>query len=667
MGNRFSSAGAALAPFRGIKRVVVPPVPCDPVGGRLQNFYRQWKKLTSDRWVLKTIRTGLTLDLVSSPVLNEPFDSATSLRNRPEDFGQLQKTLDSFVAKEIVEEVAETDTEGIYAAFFGVAKKDTTDLRGCWDGRRLNEHIAYEHFKMEGISTVRDLVQPKDWLTKIDISDAYPHIAIPPKLRHLFRFVWNGKTFQYRSMCFGLSSAPRVWTRIMKPIVNLLRQLGIRCVIYLDDLLLLNSSPQEAREVTQMVLNLLEYLGLMVKPSKVEAVPTQRIEVLGMMIDTVRMLFTVPEHKVSNLRKTVRQTIDKSFLGQLTKRQLAGVIGKVTAMAGAVHPARLHTWPLIHELNLYRRDRWDKRLPPLSPECLSELRWWQLQLCDWNGRSVIPVPHSWTVTTDAAKTGWGGWWRHIDRPVHPHDQARGFFSQKESRNSSNWRELSGVLFTLQAAVNDLNGQSVLVETDNSTTVAYVNHMGGRYPMLNSLAQQLWGFCLQHNIRVVAVHRAGVDNERADMLSRIKYDPTNYRLLPSVFQMLDQRWGRHSIDLFADRLNTQLPRYVSRFSDPLASGVDVFRQDLTRENGFAHPPPALISRFASFCRRQGASATVITPNWSGPWLPQLMAMATDRPLHIPYEPDLLVQGFPGAKHRIYNFQSGLLAWRICGRR
>lgn len=205
-----------------------------------------------------------------------------------------------------------------------------------------------------------------------------------------------------------------------------------------------------------MVLNLLEYLGLMVKPSKVEAVPTQRIEFLGMMIDTVRMLFTVPEHKVSNLRKTVRQTIDKSFLGQLTKRQLAGVIGKVTAMAGAVHPARLHTWPLIHELNLYRRDRWDKRLPPLSPECLSELRWWQLQLRDWNGRSVIPVPHSWTVTTDAAKTGWGGWWRHIDWPVHPHDQARGFFSQKESRNSSNWRELSGVLFTLQAAVNDLS-------------------------------------------------------------------------------------------------------------------------------------------------------------------------------------------------------------------
>ena len=80
--------------------------------------------------------------------------------------------------------------------------------------------------------------------------------------------------------------------------------------------------------------------------------------------------------------------------------------------------------------------------------------------------------------------------------------------------------------------------------------------------------------------VVAVHQAGVNNERADMLSQIKYDPTNYRLLPSVFRMLDQRWGQHSIDLFADRLNTQLPQYVSRFLDPSASRVDVFCQDLT---------------------------------------------------------------------------------------
>ena len=52
----------------------------------------------------------------------------------------------------------------------------------------------------------------------------------------------------------------------------------------------------------------------MFKPSKVEVVPTQQMEFLGIMIDIVWMLFTLPKHKVNNLRKMVPRTIDKSFV-----------------------------------------------------------------------------------------------------------------------------------------------------------------------------------------------------------------------------------------------------------------------------------------------------------------------------------------------------------------
>ena len=72
---------------------------------------------------------------------------------------------------------------GLYAAFFGVPKKDTDELRGCWDGRKLNDSVVYEHFKMEGLQTVRDLLQPGDFMTKVDISDAYPHILVPSRQR----------------------------------------------------------------------------------------------------------------------------------------------------------------------------------------------------------------------------------------------------------------------------------------------------------------------------------------------------------------------------------------------------------------------------------------------------------------------------------------------------
>ena len=64
----------------------------------------------------------------------------------------------------------------------------------------------------------------------------------------------------------------------MKPVIEWIRSMGIRCVIYLDDILLLASSPEAARKNTQLTLDLLRYLGLLVKPSKVEAVPAQQIE-----------------------------------------------------------------------------------------------------------------------------------------------------------------------------------------------------------------------------------------------------------------------------------------------------------------------------------------------------------------------------------------------------
>ncbi len=61
---------------------------------------------------------------------------------------------------------------------------------------------------------------------------------------------------------------------------------------------------------------------------------------------------------------------------------------------------------------------------------------------------------------------------------------------------SNWSELFSVLFSVQtAALDNLYGKAVLVETNNATTMAYVDHMGRQYPMLGNLAERLLGRCL----------------------------------------------------------------------------------------------------------------------------------------------------------------------------
>ena len=104
---------------------------------------------------------------------------------------------------------------------------------------------------------------------------------------------------------------------------------------------------------------------------------------------------------------------------------------------------------------------------------------------------MIPVRHSHVLTTDASSHGWGGWWRRVGFKPSRQDEARGFFLHKESRMSSNSRELHAILYSVMAAAPRLRRSIVLVETGNLTKMAYVNHLGGRSRFLSAVAHRLW--------------------------------------------------------------------------------------------------------------------------------------------------------------------------------
>ena len=98
---------------------------------------------------------------------------------------------------------------------------------------------------------------------------------------------------------FGLASAPCVFTKILKPIVGLLRKQGVRLVIYLDDILLMASTTETLTHHVELTVALLELLGFVVNYQKSQLNPVQSLEFLGFMINSV----TLPKDKVKNTRK----------------------------------------------------------------------------------------------------------------------------------------------------------------------------------------------------------------------------------------------------------------------------------------------------------------------------------------------------------------------------
>ena len=201
--------------------------------------------------------------------------------------------------------------------------------------------------------------------------------------------------------------------------------------------------------------------------------------------------------------------------------------------------------------------------------------------------------------------------------------------------SSNSRELHAVLYSTMAAAPRLKNSVVLAETDNSTTMAYVNHLGGRSRFLSEVAHRLWRVTNQFGITLRAVHRPGVENRRADLLSRWKQDSTDLKLDPKYFRLAEQRWGRHTVDLFATRLNRQVGRFFSRRPDPEATAVDAFLFTLIGENPWCFPPEALIPRLLGQLTRQRATVTRVAPQWPGkPWWPDLIRLMVDTPIKLP---------------------------------
>ena len=133
---------------------------------------------------------------------------------------------------------------------------------------------------------------------KLDLKDAYLQVPIHPDHHKFLQFQWEGKTYQFKCLPFGLSVAPRVFTKLLKPVVGLLRQMGIRMIIYLDDILILHQCIALLETLVIQVCQLFEALGLMINRKKSLLAPTQQLEFLGFLICSRKLIIQTPSEKL---------------------------------------------------------------------------------------------------------------------------------------------------------------------------------------------------------------------------------------------------------------------------------------------------------------------------------------------------------------------------------
>ena len=233
-----------------------------PVGARLQKFWRTWLDLDAGPKVVQILQEGYTLPFRIRPKLTR-IPTVISCYANPLRNSYLLEALHQLIDKNAVEQVSSQTSLGFYNRLFLVPKPNNK-WRPILDLSHLNQFLKVEKFKMETPETIRTSLLQGEWVTSVDFKDAYFHIPIQEQSRKYLRFQVQDRTYQFKALPFGLSTAPMEFTVVTKEVKLMAIHKGIRIHQYLDDWLVRAKSPQTCLQHTQMLVKICQDLGWLV-------------------------------------------------------------------------------------------------------------------------------------------------------------------------------------------------------------------------------------------------------------------------------------------------------------------------------------------------------------------------------------------------------------------
>ena len=229
---------------------------------------------------------------------------------------------------------------------------------------------------------------------------------------------------------------------------------------------------------------------------------------------TQQNIVRVPADRVDSLILTIKTFLSQS---QVSARTFLSLLGKLSAAADFILLGRLH----LRLLQMCLLSVWRPHILPLDHHVLINsmikfhLTWWMNTNCFVQGMPIHPPDSSVFLYTDASHYGWGAHLEPMSLSFHGH------WSEDQSQLHINILEIMAIHFALKKALKYIHHSCVMISTDNTSLVSYMNKQGGIHSP--SLCVEVWEilpWCLEQHKVVRVRHVPGKFNVLADRLSRM---------------------------------------------------------------------------------------------------------------------------------------------------
>lgn len=300
-----------------------------------------------------------------------------------------------------------------------VAVQGSGKKRLILDCSYLNNFLVTYKFKLEHVQFSLPYVKPGWFMAKLDLKSGYHHVHINLLHQKYLGFCWEGLYYQYRVLPFGVSTAPFLFTKLLRPLLSKWREMGIPVFCYIDDLLIFSMFEDLMYSQLLIIINDLDRCGFVLNVDKCVLKPVQEVEYLGFVLNTEEReggYVSITDKKWESVKSRVTEAI--RAWPRLCVRKILGVAGTLMSLRLV-----LGEQSMIFTRSIYRATGGCSNLDTpvqLNSDVLCELKHFDSVLC---AKPVLRLGakqvYNGIIETDASCFGWGGILRMSDENMWP--------------------------------------------------------------------------------------------------------------------------------------------------------------------------------------------------------------------------------------------------------